>query len=175
MDRYGNNIRTLIEMVHNPNSTTYSPQTKIIVICPPPIDETRWAAYRQWQGQAMDRNKDVTRQYSETCLKIGQEYEAKNSVQSSPHHCQVNVIDTWGVMSKRIESGQQSLRDYLSDGVHLTAKGNNLIFEQIMNVVRHRYPEWDPETMLMHGPWWANLDLKNPEVDLLVCANKVRP
>ncbi|KAG0278299.1 hypothetical protein BGZ95_004297 [Linnemannia exigua] len=88
---------------------------------------------------------------------------------SQQHLHQVDVIDTWGIM---MESGQRTLSDFLRDGLHLAAEGNNVIFEEIMEYIRQKHPEWDPATMQIHGPQWRDLDLDHPETDLLICANK---
>ncbi|KAF8949604.1 hypothetical protein BGZ46_005069, partial [Entomortierella lignicola] len=174
IDRYEQNLRTLIDTVHNPDSPTYSPEIKIILICPPTIDETRWAAHRKEQGIAMDRDKDVTRQYAEVCLRVGKEYQSKNSLDEKEELHQVDVIDTWGLMTKAIESGEYTLNDYLRDGLHLALQGNNLIYEQIMAIIKKKYQQWDPEVMSMHAPWWRHLNRENPEADLLVCSNKIK-
>ncbi|KAF9346702.1 hypothetical protein BGX34_003710 [Mortierella sp. NVP85] len=173
LERYEQNIRTMIDMVHSPNSPTYSPGTRIILICPGPVEESLWAHRRKGQGRPMDRDKDVTKQYAALCLKVGQEYQAKNAQQASPQHHQVDVIDTWGLITAQVENGQQALTDYLRDGVHFTSEANDLVFKHIMEIIRRRYPEWDPEKMPMHAPLYADLDLAHPETDLLLCANKV--
>ncbi|KAF9570800.1 hypothetical protein EC968_001400 [Mortierella alpina] len=172
--RYERNLRALIEMVHSPASPTYSPETRIIVICPPPIDEIRWAIRRKERGMRMDRDKEVTRRYAETCLRVAQEYQERNREQESLQHCQVDVIDTWNIMMEQVKAGNHTLDEYLKDGLHLASQGNDVIFQEIMKIIRGRYPEWDPDTMPMHAPWWGNLDPKNPEKDLLICANKHR-
>ncbi|CAO3573606.1 unnamed protein product [Mortierella alpina] len=185
MDRYEQNLRAMIDMVHHPASRTYSPETRIIVVCPPPVDEIRWAIRRQERGMAMDRDPEVTRQYAETCLKVAREYQEKWSrtrrneqeaegvaSSSCSQHGQVDVIDTWTIMMDQVKAGTHTLGEYLKDGLHLASKGNDVIFEEIMKIIRSRYPEWDPDTMPMHAPWWGNLDRKHPETDLLICGNK---
>ncbi|KAG0306410.1 hypothetical protein BGZ97_000760 [Linnemannia gamsii] len=72
----------------------------------------------------------------------------------------------------KVEAGECGLVDLLRDGLHLAAAGNDVIFEEIMKIVRTKYPAWDPATMLMHGPWWREWDIDHPETDLLICANK---
>lgn len=75
---------------------------------------------------AMDRDKEVTRRYAQTCLRIGQEYAARNEQQQPAQQRQVEVIDTWGIMTRNVESGEMSLDDYLKDGLHLASVGNNV-------------------------------------------------
>ncbi|KAG0352047.1 hypothetical protein BGZ54_002985 [Gamsiella multidivaricata] len=165
-------------MVHSPTSPTYSPETRIILFCSPPVDEARWAIRRKERGMFMDRDKEVTRTYAEACLKIGQEYRDKGRGEDGKKQelHRVDVIDTWGLMMQKVEAGERTLEDYLKDGLHLASEGNNdaqqLVFEEIMKIVRTRYPEYDPETMPMHAPWWGHLDHSHPETDLLICANK---
>ncbi|KAF9090520.1 hypothetical protein BGX27_002228 [Mortierella sp. AM989] len=171
LTEYERNLRTMIDFVHNPRSKTYSPETKIILICPPPIDGPRWEARRIEQGKEMDRNETVTQQYAERCLAVGKEYQSKNSLCEHGNQ-QVDVIDTWGLMMKNVQSGKFTLVDYLRDGLHLAAEGNNLIYQQIMGIIKARYPEWDPATMEMHGPLWTKLDKEHPETDLLIGDNK---
>ncbi|KAF8927528.1 hypothetical protein BGZ47_002104 [Haplosporangium gracile] len=72
----------------------------------------------------------------------------------------------------KVESGERTLSEFLKDGLHLAAAGNDMIFEEIMKILRNKYPFWDPAKMLMHGPWWRHLDLDHPETDLLICANQ---
>ncbi|KAF9275382.1 hypothetical protein BGZ68_010834 [Mortierella alpina] len=174
LDRYERNLRMMIDMVHNPASPTYSPETRIVVICPPPIDEIRWAIRRKERGMKMDRDPEVTRLYSETCLRVAKEYQAKNTEQMALQHCQVDVIDTWNIMMEQVKAGKHTLDNYLKDGLHLASQGNDVIFEEIMKIILTRYPEWDPSTMPMHAPWWGHLDRENPEKDLLICGNKQR-
>ncbi|KAF9947236.1 hypothetical protein BGZ72_010752 [Mortierella alpina] len=170
LDRYERNLRALIDMVHSPASPTYSPETRIVVICPPPIDKERCARRRKEQGMKMDRDPEVTRQYAETCFRVGREYHLKNQGQK----CRVDVVDTWNIMMEQVKAGKHTLEEYLRDGLHLAAQGNDVIFEEIVKIIQSRYPEWDPNTMPMHAPWWGHLDRKNPEKDLFICGNKHR-
>ncbi|KAI1298187.1 hypothetical protein EDD11_006869 [Mortierella claussenii] len=132
LSRYEHNMRSLIDMVHHPDSPTYSPGTRVIVICPPPIDEAQWAIRRKERGMAMDRNKDVTRQYSEKCRTVAQEYQSKYARQQDQssdnhhHYHQIDVIDTWTLMMDQMQNGQRTLDDYLKDGLHLASAGNDV-------------------------------------------------
>ncbi|KAF9089671.1 hypothetical protein BGX29_011919 [Mortierella sp. GBA35] len=127
----------------------------------------------------MNHDKDVTRQYAATCLQVAQEYaaaalarEGGGGASGGSRLHQVDVIDTWGIMMAQVESGPRTLSDFLKDGIHLAAEGNNVIYEEIIKILRNKYSEWDPDKMLMHGPWWRQLDLDHPETDLLICGNK---
>ncbi|KAG9320543.1 hypothetical protein KVV02_002751 [Mortierella alpina] len=154
LERYERNLRALVDMIHSPGSPTYCPETRIIVICPPPIDEIRCALRRSQRGMKLDRDTDVTRRYAETCLRVAKEYQGRNYIGEQVSQGQVDVIDTWNIMMDQVKAGRHTLDEYLKDGLHLASQGN--------------------DTMPMHSPWWGDLDPKNPEKDLLICGNKHR-
>ncbi|KAG9072298.1 hypothetical protein KI688_000067 [Linnemannia hyalina] len=166
---FSENLRALIEMVHSPASPTYSPHTRIILICPPPVNEGPWEKECQQRGMSMNRDWEVTKAYAEVCLSVGREYSERNG---QGEECQVDVIDTWGIMMEKVKGGERTLGEFLKDGLHLAAAGNDVIFEEIMKVLRTKYQAWHPAKMLMHGPWWRHLDVDHPKTDLLICANK---
>ncbi|KAI8357180.1 SGNH hydrolase-type esterase domain-containing protein [Mortierella sp. GBAus27b] len=170
LERYKENLREMIGMVHDPSQPTYSPETRIILICPPPVDIPLWTARCESENKRMDKNKDSTERYSKACLEIGQEYQSKNS-QQPPRHHQLHVIDAWTLVAEQL--GKGPLTDYLIDGVHLGFKGNKLFFDQIMKVVETHYPEWTPAKLPLNAPYWMNLDRQHPETDLLICANRI--
>ncbi|KAG0259271.1 hypothetical protein DFQ27_004178 [Actinomortierella ambigua] len=172
LERYERNLRALIDMVHSPTSPYYAPWTKIIVICPPVIDYERWRQHREEQGRPMDRTVERSQQTAAKCAEVAREYQAKNGEGLAARLHQVDVIDTWNLMNDQIIAGNKTLQDYLSDGVHLNPDGNELIYQELMKLIRTKYSEWDPEVMPMHAPWWGNLDRDHRETDLLIGINK---
>lgn len=73
----------------------------------------------------MNRDWKVTKAYAEVCLSVGREYSERNG---QGEECQVDVIDTWGVMMEKVEHGERTLEEFLRDGLHLAAAGNNVSF-----------------------------------------------
>ncbi|KAG0076261.1 hypothetical protein BGZ93_003997, partial [Podila epicladia] len=124
LEKYEANMRSLIDMIHHPDSPTYSPETRILLICPGRLDEPRWMLHRQEQGRPMDRSSVMTQQYAERCRAIGQECHAKSEKEGGARH-RVHVVDTWTLMTEQIESGKRVLADYVHDGVHLASAGND--------------------------------------------------
>lgn len=51
------------------------------------------------------------------------------------------------------ESGTP-LREFLHDGLHLTRKGYDLLFEELMKVIEGRWPEEMPERLPFVLPRW---------------------
>jgi hypothetical protein len=78
----------------------------------------------------MNRDKDLTRAYAETCLRVGKEYSARRGGEEGGGEGdelhRVDVIDTWGVMMAKVEAGECGLVDLLRDGLHLAAAGNDV-------------------------------------------------
>jgi lysophospholipase L1-like esterase len=126
LERYKQNLRKMIDMVHSPSSPTYSPETRIILICPSPVDIPLWTARCESENKVMDKDKESTERYAKACLELGQEYQSKNGQQPSQHH-QLHVIDAWTLVTEQLGKGPSI--DYLRDGVHLGFKGNKVIGE----------------------------------------------
>jgi len=70
-------------MIHSPSSDYYSPETKIIVINPPPIIVHKWAArlaqIRIEVGEAdphkPSRTSEQTKEYSMACLDVARSHD----------------------------------------------------------------------------------------------------
>lgn len=71
----------------------------------------------------MNRDWEVTKAYAEVCLSVGREYSERNG---QGEECQVDVIDTWGVMMEKVKDEERTLEEFLRDGLHLAAAGNNV-------------------------------------------------
>lgn len=79
LDRYKSNLSKLVATVKNPSSPYYSPDTRLILITPPPIIPASWRAHcvsmwRQNGGQGPepeeDRDPRVTKQYVDACVEV---------------------------------------------------------------------------------------------------------
>lgn len=73
----------------------------------------------------MNRDWKVTKAYAEVCLSVGREYSERNG---QGEECQVDVVDTWGIMMKKVEGEERTLEEFLKDGVHLAGAGNDVSF-----------------------------------------------
>lgn len=91
----------------------------------------------------MNRDKDVTRVYSETCLRVGREYSGRREGEGG-ELCQVDVIDTWGIMMAKVEAGDCGLEELLKDGVHLAASGNDVSFFFFSFLLSLSFPFFPP-------------------------------
>ncbi|KAI9096281.1 hypothetical protein K1719_026000 [Acacia pycnantha] len=97
------------------------PNTHVLLITPPPIDEDarlRFPYVENKQGLP-ERTNEAAGQYARACTDIAGE-------------CGVPVIDLWTKMQRCPEWK----KEYLSDGLHLTQRGNQLVFEEVIRKLR---------------------------------------
>ncbi|WVQ77818.1 hypothetical protein IAR50_007508 [Cryptococcus sp. DSM 104548] len=157
--KYKSNLTHLIKLLTSPSSPYYSPETKIILVTPPPVCTSKWLTSRisKWEffgqeGEKPDQNRDqaVAKEYVEGCLAVAKEQG-------------VEVVDLWGAIAKAAGGeGDEELDPYLYDGVHLTPPAYAILFEEVKKVIVNKFPELNPETMPMRMPHWASIDPENP-------------
>lgn len=80
LEKYKSNVEHIVNLIRDPLSPYYSPETKIVLISPPPIIAAAWLESRleKWksfgcEGPEPDQNRDakVTKQYAEGCKEVG--------------------------------------------------------------------------------------------------------
>lgn len=80
LDRYKSNLSRLISMIQSPSSEYYSPDTKIILITPPPIIPEKWFKAMQKlqaeRGQPVSdkptRESKMVHEYAQACLEVAE-------------------------------------------------------------------------------------------------------
>ena len=128
-------------MVKSPTSAYYSPETRIILITPPPVNTKQWGT---------DRVFESTRSYAVAVKEVG---EREN----------VPVADIWTQMFDGAGRSEEGCAKYLYDGLHLNSDGYNvrsnciqvcsqacslpskIVFQSLVNIIDHVYPELNPE------------------------------
>lgn len=91
-------------MVKSPTSAYYSPETRIILTTPPPVNTKQWGS---------DRVFETTRSYAEAVKEVG---EKEN----------VPVADIWTPMFDGAGRSEEGCARYLYDGLHLNSDGYNV-------------------------------------------------
>ncbi|KAI8146834.1 transferase [Fennellomyces sp. T-0311] len=98
----------MISMAKSPDSPSYNPELRLILITPPPLNEVQWKKRCEDQGGELNRTWEYSRDYAQAVRDVAQERG-------------VVVADLW----KRLMSfGKDRLDLYLLDGLHLNANGN---------------------------------------------------
>ncbi|XP_030642927.1 isoamyl acetate-hydrolyzing esterase 1 homolog isoform X1 [Chanos chanos] len=118
---------------------------KVILITPPPLHEPSWEKECALKGSALNRLNSVTGQYAQACVQAAGQ-------------CGVDVLDLWTLMQK----DGQDYTAYLSDGLHLSDKGNQFVANHLWNLLERRVAD-----LPFILPYWGDVDPKNPESSLL--------
>lgn len=99
-------------MVKSPSSEYHSPKTRILLISPPPVNTYQRVVDLGSRDppRKCDREFWFTKLYAEAVVKTALEEE-------------VAIADIWTVVWEAAGEDERSLSRYLSDGIHLNAKG----------------------------------------------------
>ena len=99
-DEYMQNLEHMVDMVKSPSSPYYSPDTRIILITPPPVNPY----------QTSIRDFNMTKSYAEAAKEVGSAL-------------QIPVADVWTKIWEASGENEKALATYLTDGLHLTVAG----------------------------------------------------
>jgi len=135
-EAYKANLQSLISSIRFPDSPHYSPDTQIVLVTPGPVDDEMWRSSLEAIGEPVDRTNNVTREYVQACIQVGEEVH-------------VPVVDIWSVVMCQVQGTcelheSDQLKDYLMNGLHPKRMGNEVIYKGIMNTVAHHFPHLHP-------------------------------
>nr|XP_033795622.1 isoamyl acetate-hydrolyzing esterase 1 homolog [Geotrypetes seraphini] len=138
---YRENLKNMIQYLKSVNIT----EDKIVLITPPPLEESAWEQQCLTKGCKLNRLNSVAGEYAHACVEVAK-------------CCGTSVLDLWTLMQK----DKQDFSTYLSDGLHLSKKGNDFVAAQLWSVLEEKLG-----TLPLLLPYWADVDRKNPEASLL--------
>ncbi|CAK9222476.1 unnamed protein product [Sphagnum troendelagicum] len=144
ISEYKANLHQIVSHIKGNSETTV-----VVLITPPPVDEVGRRVYaRTTYGdkaeELPERTNEVTKLYAQACKDVAKE-------------AGVPVIDLWSLF-QQTQNWQQA---YLSDGLHLTPRGNRVVFEELVNVLNCR-PYLTADELPMDFPPFSEIDWKNP-------------
>ncbi|XP_040204561.1 isoamyl acetate-hydrolyzing esterase 1 homolog isoform X2 [Rana temporaria] len=140
LDEYADNLRT---MIHYLQSLDITPD-RLILIAPPPIYELSWEKQCFTKGYKLNRLNYIAGEYAKACVRVGQD-------------CGTEVLDLWTLM----QEGGQDYTVYLSDGLHLSDKGNEFVESKLWPILEQKLGD-----LPFLFPYWMDVDNKNPEPSL---------
>ncbi|KAK1170241.1 hypothetical protein AOXY_G7045 [Acipenser oxyrinchus oxyrinchus] len=141
IEEYALNLKSMVQYL----KTVSIPEEKVILITSPPLDEAAWEKECIVKGCALNRLNAVTGQYAQACVQVAAE-------------CGTEVLDLWTLMQK---NGQE-FSSYLSDGLHLSDKGNEFVALHLWRLLEKRVA-----SLPLILPYWADVDPLSPETSLL--------
>lgn len=142
---YVNNLRAMVGTLRSK-----LPSTTVILMTPPAVYEPVLEEGNRLKGKALLRDRTVERtgKYANAVMALGEELG-------------LSVVDNFYSM----DPTQASREVYFRDGLHLSAKGNQKVFSNIVTVIERDFPELnpDPEKTEMVWPHWSRV-VENPGV-----------
>ncbi|XP_012678299.1 isoamyl acetate-hydrolyzing esterase 1 homolog [Clupea harengus] len=141
LQQYAENLKEIAQYL----ASVGVPEDKVIFITPPPLNEADWEKQCVLKGCALNRTNAVAGQYAQACVR-------------SASQCGADVLDLWTLMQK----DGQDFSVYLSDGLHLSDKGNQFVAQHLWRLLESRVSQ-----LPLILPYWGDVDPQSPESSLL--------
>jgi len=126
----------MVRGIKAPDSPWYSPETKLLLITPPPIHVPSMREDIQ-----LSRKFDVTRDYAEEVKKVGK-------VEDIP------VVDAWTRVWEAAGQSMEAVQAFLTDGLHLNNAGYEIVSAALEEAIIQEYPELHHENLQSTFPVW---------------------
>ncbi|CAM9475692.1 unnamed protein product, partial [Phaeothamnion confervicola] len=149
LQEYKSNLKRIVAHIR-----AAEPGARIILITPPPVHEGMW---REAQLQFFTEAK------AEPTGAIPDRTMYARACKDAAGELGIPAVDAFSGFGGGDPAKSALL---LSDGLHLSAAGNSLLFGLIKETVRLHYPALLPEQLKMHAPLWSSVDPKHPEKQL---------
>ncbi|CAL0309293.1 unnamed protein product [Lupinus luteus] len=140
LHEYKDNLKAIVSFFKKRWSTTH-----ILLITPPPIDEDARLRYPYVENPLglPERTNEAAGEYSRACIAVAAQ-------------CRIPVIDLW----TKMQQFPDWRKHYLSDGLHLTQSGNQIVFEEV--IAKLREEALVLESMQVDLPLIADIDPNDP-------------
>ena len=133
MEEYQSNLAAMIGMMQSA-----WPACPIVLITPPPVDQEAWDSERGGPGRGQ-RELERARKYGKAAVEVAIRL-----------NCQ--YIDLLEHIHARVD-----WKECLSDGLHLSASGNEELFQCVVGVIISSAPDLQPDCLPVHFPLWSDL------------------
>ncbi|CCA70635.1 hypothetical protein PIIN_04571 [Serendipita indica DSM 11827] len=156
LDKYQQNLTWMVQALRTPSSEYYAPWTRIILLTPPPIQVDAWAQHiaERDPPKDMDRTWENTKAYADAAKEVARELR-------------VPVVDAWDAIWKAAGEETLGLTRFLSDGLHLTREGYEVVYNELIKVIEKEYPELHYDKLPLILPAWDTVDPKNPRASVV--------
>ncbi|XP_024408221.2 isoamyl acetate-hydrolyzing esterase 1 homolog isoform X1 [Desmodus rotundus] len=141
VDEYAANLRSMVQYLRSVDV----PESRVILITPPPLCEAAWEKECLAQGYKLNRLNMVVGEYASACLHVARD-------------CGTDALDLWALMQK----DGQDFSSYLSDGLHLSPKGNEFLFSHLWPLIEKKV-----SSLPLLLPYWRDVAEAKPELSLL--------
>ncbi|KAI0340202.1 SGNH hydrolase [Trametopsis cervina] len=156
LDIFEATITQIIRIVASPSSEYYCPETKIILLTPPPVNTHQRAAdlASRGSGQPLDRDFHNTALYAEAVRDVAKKED-------------IPLVDVYTRLWEACGKEEKNLERYLIDGLHVNEEAYGMIYQDILDVIKTHYPELYFENLPPVFPTWDEVDEHDPEGTVL--------
>ncbi|KAJ1258099.1 hypothetical protein BS78_10G047700 [Paspalum vaginatum] len=142
LDEYRDNLRAICALL---KVRPWWPSVVVILITPPPVDEDgrRRYPYAQDLSGLPERTNAAAGAYARACVEVARQ-------------CGVRAIDIWSRMQRF--SGWD--KGFLRDGLHLTPRGNRVLFEEVVFALKDA--DLSLEALPADLPLFGDMDPDDP-------------
>jgi lysophospholipase L1-like esterase len=148
LEEYTSNLRTMVTTLQR-----RLPHTVVMLMTPPPVYEPVLEENNRIKGKTIlsDRTCQRTEKYAAAVLHLGEQLG-------------VSVVDNFYSM----DPTKASREEYLRDGLHLSAKGNQRVYTNLVHTVERDHPALKPNPDAPAGdgmvwPHWSKI-VANPAI-----------
>ncbi|GBG31276.1 Isoamyl acetate-hydrolyzing esterase 1-like [Hondaea fermentalgiana] len=159
VDEYGDNLKSIVESFRKCGCE------HIVLIAPPPLDEALYAKefIEKRNKTKIDRKNELVAKYAAKCMSVADELG-------------VACVPLFDLIKDRATKDSVELAHFFSDGLHLNARGGEILFDELMLVLQKTKPEFcvtpckytgNPANsgsscpkLPPFGPWWDKIDPK---------------
>lgn len=147
LETYRENLKSIIT---HPTLAAHRP--RILLVTPPPIDEEASAKteFTKFGTTTPVRSAELTARYADAVL------EVKKDLETSADLVVVNLHERITELNNHT-SPANSLAEYLSDGLHLSSKGYQVLYDEILASIQRRWPQDGPDFHPFIFPYWRDL------------------
>ncbi|KAJ2780388.1 isoamyl acetate-hydrolyzing esterase [Coemansia javaensis] len=171
LSEFAANMRRLIAVLHDPESPYYSPATRIMLITPPAVGDRMIEEIARRNGHAPDRKNAEAQRYAAAVRAVAAEHSlpvvdlwsaieslvrgtaAPDLLQLRPPH--MSMFDSEPMdhapapapapaPPANATGPYEGYERFLSDGLHLNAAGNELLFKLIAAELLAEWPDMNP-------------------------------
>jgi len=151
LEQFKKNLSQIVHLIKSPESKYYSPHTEILLMTPPPINTFQRSNDLQSRipPLELDRKFEITQAYAETVKEIAKLHS-------------VHLVDVFGALWDEVNHDERALSKYLSDGLHFTPAGYEIVYEELIKVIEKDLPHLHYDRLQMVFRHWTEVDWKNP-------------
>ncbi|KAJ2850415.1 isoamyl acetate-hydrolyzing esterase [Coemansia brasiliensis] len=163
LDEFKSNLKQLASLFRDQTSQLYVPDDRILLITPPPVGDKLFKKDCDEDDEPIDRCRQTTEPYAIAVRQVASELN-------------LPVVDLWAAMESKVQQLQASspeeleydgYEEFLWDGLHLNANGNDLLFSLVTNTINSHFPELVPESMPFVIPGFRDFESQSELLQML--------